>query len=289
MPKPPPKCIPPPPPIIYTPLAFAERLAKVCTPRCTFSGGGALMNRSGYALLQTNGHLTVFVTASVCSSMPNNRMDKSWQSMHGALGSAEWPGPKVVATSSVANRADQGNTIKADEYMDDPSTLDHKIGLMADLVKQSRCCVAYTGAGLSKASGIPDYGTKAENSVVKVAKIGNSLDAKPTYAHYVLAAMEKVCLQSSFKGQSTEVVGWLQAVDRAAQAHLRGRFCEDAFARSAHAVQSFGWRPSPLPPLRNDCFVPRLPPRPKLRFVTQPSYPRACPTTSPWSNGPLLR
>jgi len=52
--------------------------------------------------------------------------------------------------------------------------------IVANLVRKSKNCCAYTGAGLSKASGIPDYATKAENSVVKGPKIHSSLDAQPT-------------------------------------------------------------------------------------------------------------
>jgi len=59
------------------------------------------------------------------------------------------------------------------------------------LIKKSKYCVAYTGAGLSKSSGIPDYATKEKNSVAQVAKIKDILDAQPTYAHCVLTAMEK--------------------------------------------------------------------------------------------------
>jgi hypothetical protein len=61
--------------------------------------------------------------------------------------------------------------------------------MIVELVKQSKNFVTYTGAGLSKASGIPDYASKSEESVVKAPKLLSNLDAQPTYAHHVLVAL----------------------------------------------------------------------------------------------------
>ncbi|KAH3765519.1 NAD-dependent protein deacetylase sirtuin-7 [Pelomyxa schiedti] len=107
-------------------------------------------------------------------------------------GGPAWPRPVRVMKSEVANRADQGNTIKASEYMDPPKILYKKMELVAGLVKGNSMCVAYTGAGLSKSSGIPDYATKgASVTGSKGPALKTSLDAKPTFAHLVLAAMER--------------------------------------------------------------------------------------------------
>lgn len=54
------------------------------------------------------------------------------------------------------------------------------MAIVANLVLKSKHTNAYTGAGLSKASGIPDYATKASNSVVAGPKIKSALDAQPT-------------------------------------------------------------------------------------------------------------
>lgn len=117
---------------------------------------------------------------------------------HGIKGNESWPAPTLVASSNEANRADQGNNIlvcclhasftfeyimsflthvflKANEYLDSPEVLKAKVKLMAEMLRQSKSCCAYTGAGLSRSSGIPDYASKATNSVVnnvceKVAK-----------------------------------------------------------------------------------------------------------------------
>ena len=86
-----------------------------------------------------------------------------------------------------------GNKTPAHEYMDDKKVLAKKMKLIANLIRKAKCCVAYTGAGLSKASGIPDYATKSKASVMatNVPKLKSSFDARPTFAHCVLAALER--------------------------------------------------------------------------------------------------
>eukprot|EP01006_Ploeotia_vitrea_P001226 TRINITY_DN104433_c0_g1_i1.p1 TRINITY_DN104433_c0_g1~~TRINITY_DN104433_c0_g1_i1.p1 ORF type:complete len:358 (-),score=54.28 TRINITY_DN104433_c0_g1_i1:56-1129(-) len=111
--------------------------------------------------------------------------------MHGLLGEESWENPKCVATSSKACRADQGNKIKANEYMDSPEVLREKMTVVAELIKKSKCLTAYTGAGLSKASGIADYASKAAKSVVAGPTLHSPYDAEPTYAHLVLTALER--------------------------------------------------------------------------------------------------
>jgi len=110
---------------------------------------------------------------------------------HGIRGNKDWLIPSLAAASDQPNRADQGNKTKANEYLDSAEVLEEKMEIMAQLIKQSKFTSAYTGAGLSKSSGIPDYATKAKNSVVKAAKISSPMDAEPTYAHCVLTALER--------------------------------------------------------------------------------------------------
>ena len=121
-----------------------------------------------------------------------NRLGKDWYVLHGHEGEKNWSAPVWVTRSNEANRADQGNTTLAHEYLDEPDVLRLKVKKLAALIRASRCCTAYTGAGLSKSAGIPDYATKAKDSIVKNApKLRSSLDALPTLAHYVLTDMER--------------------------------------------------------------------------------------------------
>jgi len=67
-------------------------------------------------------------------------------------------------------------------------------------MRTSRACVAYTGAGISTASGIGDYATKAQNSLAckgpKQWRKVMPMDARPTLAHSILAALHHAgCLK----------------------------------------------------------------------------------------------
>jgi NAD-dependent SIR2 family protein deacetylase len=60
------------------------------------------------------------------------------------------------------------------------------------MIRSSHYCVVYTGAGISRASGIADYATKAKNSKAGSENHSlNRLQAQPTTAHYVITEMEK--------------------------------------------------------------------------------------------------
>ena len=51
------------------------------------------------------------------------------------------------------------------EHFDDPKELDKKVTELADMVKKANNVIAFTGAGISTAAGIPDYRSPA-NTVV---------------------------------------------------------------------------------------------------------------------------
>jgi len=127
---------------------------------------------------------------------------EEWQVWHGLAGNETWAIPGLVAESTKSAREDQGNHIKANEFMDFEEVLNEKVDILVQFIKLSQFTCAYTGAGLSKSSGIPDYATKAENSVVQAPKLKSNLDAEPTYAHCVLTAMERAGLLHMFVQQN---------------------------------------------------------------------------------------
>jgi len=110
---------------------------------------------------------------------------------HGRLGQASWPLPKLAR--ACADEARPGyQTMRAHEYLDEPEVLRGKVGLLADLIRRSRSCVAYTGAGISTASGIRDYASKAADSVAAGGRRRVSpWEARPTFAHFALVALHR--------------------------------------------------------------------------------------------------
>jgi len=116
--------------------------------------------------------------------------------MHGFLGIGKdtWKAPFLVSFCDEDARKGY-STMKAHEYCEDPETLRIKIKVLADLLKMSERCIAYTGAGISTASGISDYASQSKDSLAfknKPKKTG--LKADPTFAHYVMAALYKAGL-----------------------------------------------------------------------------------------------
>ncbi|KAH3761850.1 NAD-dependent protein deacetylase sirtuin-7 [Pelomyxa schiedti] len=141
-----------------------------------------------------------------------------WKSMHGTRGDKSWPGPKCVAYDSRTNRPDQSSGIPSHEFVDDDAVLAQKVAIVVDLLRQSKYCVAYTGAGISKSCGIPDYASKAKNSVasvvteatepaesaaaVQATTVTDLRSARPSYSHCTLVALERAGLLKFYVQQN---------------------------------------------------------------------------------------
>ena len=120
------------------------------------------------------------------SKSVTTRLDSDWQAMHGFLGCSEWEAPEL--TKRCDEEARPGYDTKlAHEYNDTPQVLSMKISLLVRLIRKSRNCIAYTGAGLSRSAGISDYATKgaADSGWKKVS----AWAAKPTVSHRVLVEL----------------------------------------------------------------------------------------------------
>ena len=126
----------------------------------------------------------------------------------------EWAAPRLAAKSGDVARPGYSDT-SASEYLDKKDVLKAKVKAVAALIRNSSRVVVYTGVGISTASGIGDYASKATNSVAphlakgKVRGGGGSrLVARPTLAHHALAALQ----------QKGRIQHWLQQNhDRLAQ------------------------------------------------------------------------
>lgn len=85
---------------------------------------------------------------------------------------------------------DRYSEVLAHEYEEQPAVLSAKIKLLAKMVRASRNGCVYSGAGISTASGVPDYATRAEASIAPlVATPTSPWHAQPTHAHRVLVRL----------------------------------------------------------------------------------------------------
>ena len=121
----------------------------------------------------------------------------SEEGMHGHDGVGnDWKAPYMITECHKRARPAY-SSMKAHEYSEQPDTLRKKVKMLARMLKQSKHCIAYTGAGISTSSGIDDY---ASSKTGKSAATGSGagrhrpsskkgLNAEPTFAHYTLTAL----------------------------------------------------------------------------------------------------
>lgn len=91
------------------------------------------------------------------------------------------------------------------EYFDSPDVLNQKVELLAQMIRSSKHFVAFTGAGISTSTGIPDF-RSGVNTVLKTGpgawekmaqKVGTKttkvamLKAIPSPTHMALVELQK--------------------------------------------------------------------------------------------------
>jgi len=115
-----------------------------------------------------------------------SRLDDKWENMHGFKGDMNWEAPILTKFCAVPARPGYDSKL-AHEYNDTPYVLREKVRCLAEMLLRAKNCVAYTGAGLSKAAGIRDYASKGVEA--KDWKPVSGYAAKPTAAHRVLVQL----------------------------------------------------------------------------------------------------
>ena len=116
--------------------------------------------------------------------------DYGWREAHGFRGQESWELPLKIKHCDMEARP--GNSSKlAHEYADTCAVLKEKIKLLAELLRSSKNCLLYTGAGISTSSGIGDYASRAGPSGAddKRPKIRSPYEAQPTFAHRAFVAL----------------------------------------------------------------------------------------------------
>lgn len=112
---------------------------------------------------------------------------------HGVMGDVTWPKPRMVERCDEEARPGY-TSMSASEYQEHPDVFKSKVKILAELVLKSQNLAAYTGAGISTAAGIGDYGTKSKSRIAerkRKLKGKSAICAIPTKAHHALAALHK--------------------------------------------------------------------------------------------------
>jgi len=104
--------------------------------------------------------------------------------MNGTLADPSWKTPAVTLKSDERARKGLYSAATKTEYTDSEAVLKEKTKLMAKLIKESKNCVFYVGAGMSTSAGCNDYASKK-----KVQENGNRLQMQPTVQYHVCNSM----------------------------------------------------------------------------------------------------
>ncbi|XP_054160201.1 NAD-dependent protein deacetylase sirtuin-7-like [Oppia nitens] len=88
------------------------------------------------------------------------------------------------------------NKERSKEVEDEPQVISQKCLILADLIRQSKRAVVYTGAGISTSAQIPDY--RGPNGIWTQLKNGSHIEqhidlvlAEPTFTHMAITALNR--------------------------------------------------------------------------------------------------
>ncbi|KAF8359970.1 sir-2.4 [Pristionchus pacificus] len=126
---------------------------------------------------------------------------------------------------------DNKGRVGMEELADSHDELEEKITALAGLLKESKCCFAIIGAGVSTAAGIADFrGPKGVWTMEKEGKDSASIDfleAKPTLTHYGLVKLEKEGILKWMVSQNVDGLCGRSGFPMDRLAELHGNvFCE---------------------------------------------------------------
>ena len=104
--------------------------------------------------------------------------------------------PLLVSRSDKPAREGYDRSMLGHEYMDDADTLREKVHVLAELLRSSRACCLYTGAGISTGAGIADYasrdnGTSVTHTLTEKAGKSSHRARLPGMSHRVLVALQR--------------------------------------------------------------------------------------------------
>ena len=93
-------------------------------------------------------------------------------------------------TVSCTEKARPGySALISDEYEDHDDTLKDKISVLVAMIRRSQNGCIYTGAGISRSSGIPDYASSDNEKISRESGVISPFDAMPSRTHQVLSSL----------------------------------------------------------------------------------------------------
>lgn len=134
-------------------------------------------------------------------------------------------------------REDLGGQLGAAEHYDSPEEVERKVEQLAELVRQAKRIVAFTGAGISTACGIPDF--RGPNGIWTLQRAGRPLPrpkvgfahARPSLTHQALLALMEGGKLTYLVSQNVDGLHLRSGVPRARIAELHGNCFAERCAR----------------------------------------------------------
>lgn len=143
-------------------------------------------------------------------------------------------------------REDLGGQLGAPELFDSPEEVQAKVDRLAELIQQARRIVAFTGAGISTACGIPDF--RGPSGIWTLQRAGQPLPrpkvsfthATPSLTHQVLAALMQAGKLDYLVSQNVDGLHLRSGIPRDRLAELHGNcFAERCHSCGAEYVRDF--------------------------------------------------
>ncbi|PSC69749.1 NAD-dependent deacetylase SRT1 [Micractinium conductrix] len=134
-------------------------------------------------------------------------------------------------------RDDLGGQLGAPELSDSKADVVEKVERLAEMIQQARRVIAFTGAGISTACGIPDF--RGPSGIWTLQRAGQSLPrpkvsfthARPSLTHMVLVALMQAGKLDYLCSQNVDGLHLRSGIPRGRLAELHG----NCFAERCHA------------------------------------------------------
>ncbi|GJX12879.1 NAD-dependent protein deacetylase SRT1-like protein [Tanacetum coccineum] len=134
---------------------------------------------------------------------------------------------KGMRLEKLSYKEDVGD-VGMSEFFDSPNVLERKIEQLAKMIKKSKHLVAFTGAGISTSSGIPDF--RGPKGVWTLQREGKALPeaslpfhrAAPSITHMALVELERAGILKFVISQNVDSLHLRSGIPRQKLSELHG-------------------------------------------------------------------